>query len=57
MSDHVHPVRTPELVARLNELERVVPIYRQALEEIAGQRAPDPHRRAHQALRDANHPA
>lgn len=51
---HVRPISRDELARRYNELERVVPIYRQALEEIAGEHSNDPHARAHRALREAD---
>ena len=35
MSEHVNRVEQRELIARLNEFERVVPIFRAALERIA----------------------
>lgn len=36
MTGHVNRVEQRELVDRLNDLERVIPIYQQALEHIAG---------------------
>jgi hypothetical protein len=35
MPDHVTRPETLELIERLNELERIIPIFRQALELIA----------------------
>jgi hypothetical protein len=35
MTEHVPRVEQREIIARLNEFERVVPIYRAALERIA----------------------
>jgi hypothetical protein len=50
----VHPVERQELAKRLNELERVVPIYRQALETIANAEASGAWgRTADRALREA----
>jgi hypothetical protein len=50
----VHPVERQELAKRLNELERIVPIYRQALETIANAEGAGPWaRQADRALREA----
>jgi hypothetical protein len=56
MTDHVTRRQTLDLIDELNHLRRVVPIYRQALATIAGEHTPDPHRTAHQALREADGP-
>jgi hypothetical protein len=56
MSEHVDRVQIAELISRLNEYERITPILLVALGEIAGERCPDPKKRAHTALREANHP-
>ena len=53
--EHVSRAAIVEIIDRKNELERVVGIFRQALADIAGEHVSDPHRRAHQALRDADH--
>lgn len=34
-NDHVNRVEVRQIIARKNELERIVPIYRQALDHIA----------------------
>ena len=56
MTEHVPRVDQLVMIERLNEFERVVPIYRHALERIAGQHTADPHREAHEALHQADHP-
>jgi hypothetical protein len=50
---HVSRLETVEAMRRLNDLERVVPIYRAALERIAGEHVHDPKREARDALREA----
>lgn len=51
--ERVERADTLELIGRYNELQRVVPIYRQALEQIAGEHEHDPRQVARRALRDA----
>jgi hypothetical protein len=51
---HVSRVETVEAMRRLNELERTAPIYRVALERIAGEHVHDPKREARDALREAD---
>lgn len=56
MSEHVTRVEQRELIARLNEFERVVPIYRAALERIAVAANAGPlGRDAAKALQEADH--
>jgi hypothetical protein len=49
-----NPIDREEMARRLNELERVAPIYRAALERIAGEHVTDPRLEARGALREAD---
>jgi hypothetical protein len=49
-----NPIDRQELARRYNEFERVVPIYRAALERIAGEHVTDPRLEARAALREAD---
>jgi hypothetical protein len=56
VTEHVSRVEQRELIARLNDFERVVPIYRAALEQIAVAPNAGPLGRvAGRALQEAEH--
>ena len=54
MTEHVNRVEQREALRRLNDLERIVPIYQQALEHIAGTDPGPSGQVARDAIREVN---